>query len=363
MSRFGKDDPGSFRQANLRSKKTDEQTHFAVKILNDFIRDRGTDNDIINCSKSDLISLLEDFYANVRNKKGDVYKRNTALAIRQSINRYLKENGRTFDIITDPEFTQANKNFSAMLRKIREEGKGTVKHHDAITLEDLKRLYEHVLAFNTDTPQGLLNKTVFEIILYFCRDQENLPDLKVSGFQIGVDENGTKFVEKTKSELSKNRQSTSNEEEYTGGKMFATGMPQCPVASFEKYILKRNKATDRLFLHPRNSFMENDSVWYRNEPLGKNTLQHFMKNLSKFVGLSKEYTNHSIRSTCIALLYYCGFQSRVKTINRHRNEQSLSSYCYDTSRKFSNSIIYCIDVRKKNRDFSLKEILLYMYVR
>jgi len=205
MSRFGNDDPGSFRQANLRSKKTDEQTHFAVKILNDFIRDRGTDNDIINCSKADLNSLLEEFYANVRNKKGDVYKKNSALAIRQSINRYLKENGRKFDIITDPEFTQANNNFSAMLRKIREEGKGTVKHHDAITLEDLKRLYEHVLAFNTDTPQGLLNKTVFEIILYFCRrGQENLPDLKVSDFQIGVDENGTKFVEKTKSELTKN---------------------------------------------------------------------------------------------------------------------------------------------------------------
>ena len=66
-----------------------------------------------------------------------------------------------------------------MLRKIREKGEGTVQHHDAITLEDLKRLYEHVLALNTDTPQGLLNKTVFEIILYFCRrGQKNLLDLK-----------------------------------------------------------------------------------------------------------------------------------------------------------------------------------------
>ena len=93
-----------------------------MKILNDFISDRGTDNDIINCSKADLSSLLEDFYANVRNKKGDVYKKNSVLAIRQSINRYLKENGRKFDIITDPEFTQANNNFYAMRRKIREEG-------------------------------------------------------------------------------------------------------------------------------------------------------------------------------------------------------------------------------------------------
>jgi hypothetical protein len=40
--------------------------------------------------------------------------------------------------------------------------------------------------------------------------------------------------------------------------MFATGTPQSPVASLEKYILKRNKETDRLFLQPRNSFIEND---------------------------------------------------------------------------------------------------------
>ena len=44
-----------------------------------------------------------------------------------------------------------------------------------------------------------------------------MPDLKVSDFQIGVDENGTKFAEKTKSELTKNHQGTSNEEKGTGG--------------------------------------------------------------------------------------------------------------------------------------------------
>ena len=211
-----------------------------------------------------------------------------------------------------------------MLRKIGEEGKGTGQQHDAIdiTLEDLKRLYSHVLAFNTDTPQALLNKTVFEIILYFCRrGQENLPHLKLSDFQIGVDDNGTKVVEKTKSELTKNYQGTSNEEEGTVGTMFATGTPSGPVASLEKYILKRNNETDMLFLHPRNSYMENDSVWYRNEPVGKNTLQHLMKNLAKLVGLSKEYTSHCITYTCITLHGYCGFQSRhIKTISGHRQK-------------------------------------------
>lgn len=74
-----------------------------------------------------------------------------------------------FGIITDPKFTQANNNFTSLLRKTREEGNGTVTHYEAISLEDLKMLYEHPLVFNTSTPQGLVNKTMFETILYFLQ--------------------------------------------------------------------------------------------------------------------------------------------------------------------------------------------------
>ncbi|VDI18554.1 Hypothetical predicted protein [Mytilus galloprovincialis] len=155
MSRFGQDDPTTFRKENFKSKKTGQQTHFAVKVLSDFIVERGMEIDILEATKDEIANLLQDFYANIRNKSQEYYKKNTLLAIRQSINRYLKENDRFFDIITDPEFTRANDNFTSLLRKTREEGKGTVTHHEAISLEDLRMLYEHPLVFNTSTPQGL----------------------------------------------------------------------------------------------------------------------------------------------------------------------------------------------------------------
>lgn len=214
--------------------------------------------------------------------------RKTLLAIRQSINRYLKENDRMFDIITDAEFTQANNNFTSLLRKTREEGKGTVTHHEAISMEDLKMLYEHPL--NTSTPQGHLNKTISETILYFCRrGQENLPELKVDEFKVDSDHKGQMYVCKLTTELTKNHQGTSNETEGTGGMMYVTGTDRCPVRSFVKYLEKCNNSTDRLFLHPKNSYIEVDDVWFRNEPIGANTMKVFMKKSAK---LSRQYTNH-----------------------------------------------------------------------
>ena len=87
---------------------------------------------------------------------------------------------------------------------------------------------------------------------------------------------------KVRSKLTKNHQGTTNETEGTGGRMYATDSVLCPVKSFEKYLSKRHAGTDRLFLHSKNKFSDN-------EPLGVNTLRKFMKTISKSAGLSKEY--------------------------------------------------------------------------
>lgn len=332
MSRFGNNNPVTFREKNLMSKKTKHATNFSMNLLNDFLQERSVNTDILSYSKEDLSRVLEDFYSNVRMKNGELYKKNSLLNIRQGIGRYLKEKGSNIDIITDPHFAKANSCFSSLLRMTRAEGKGAVVHHPALTVEDLKKLYGHHFIFNTNTPQGLLNKVVFEIMFYFCRrGQENLHNLRVQDFEI-INSNEQKYVQKVTSELSKNHQGITNEIEGTGGRMYATNSELCPVQSFEKYLSKRHAGTDRLFLHSKNIFSDDEAVWYRNEPLGVNTMKKFMKNVSKSAGLSREYTNHCIRSTTITLLNHCGFESRhIATVSGHRNESSLSSYCYDTS--------------------------------
>lgn len=90
-----------------------------------------------------------------------------------------------------------------------------------------------------------------------------------------INSNGQKYFKKVTSELSKNHQGKTNEFEGTGGRMYATDSVQlCPVQSFEKKISKRHAGTNRPFLHSKkNIFSDDEAVWYRNKPLGINTLE------------------------------------------------------------------------------------------
>jgi hypothetical protein len=68
--------------------------------------------------------------------------------------------------------------------------------------DDLQKLYKHPRALTSDTPLGLLNKLIFEVILYFCRrGQENFHTLKVSDFEIKIGADRYKYVQKITSEL------------------------------------------------------------------------------------------------------------------------------------------------------------------
>ena len=88
---------------------------------------------------------------------------------------------------------------------------------------------------------------------------------------------------------------------------------------------------------------QNDHVpptghWYDNQVLGVKQLEKYMKKLSVEAKLSKIYTNHSIRATCITILDSAGLEARhIMAVSGHRSEASIRSYSrtsYGIKRKF-----------------------------
>ena len=100
----------------------------------------------------------------------------------------------------------------------------------------------------------------------------------------------------------------------------------CPVKSFVTYTrhLRGNKC-DRLFQRP--SLKENSVGWYESAPMGNNTIGNMMPNLSEKAGLSRRYTNHSLRATSVNVLDNIGnFASRhIMTVMGHKSENSLKT--------------------------------------
>ena len=102
----------------------------------------------------------------------------------------------------------------------------------------------------------------------------------------------------------------------------------CPVRSFQKYLAH---------LHPDNDFLWQTplekvnpaapDIWFGRQHVGKNTLGHFMNDISLHCQLSKIYTNHSIRVTGATVLTQMNFSSsEIMSITGHKSVQSLTRY-------------------------------------
>ena len=103
--------------------------------------------------------------------------------------------------------------------------------------------------------------------------------------------------------------------------------PKCLVKSFEKYLSKLPEPRMELWLRPRESFIADDKYWYTEVPVGKNTLSTFMPTISKLGGLSRRYTNHSIRATSITMMDNAGVSTRhIMKVSGHKSANSIVPY-------------------------------------
>jgi hypothetical protein len=317
------------KRANVVPKNTSKGNQKSARILRDYLKEKSQDPEFENYDAYRLNEVLSHLYLDMRKADGEMYKTSSLENFRYGLNRYLKAPPflKTFDIIKDHEFYPANESFKTALAELKNAGKGGVDHYPAIEDCDLKKLYSSI-HLCPETPSGLLNKVQLDIRLYFCRrGVENMTEMTKDTFSIEVDPNsGLRYVKKAKDELIKNRRA--KEKEMFGGYMTENrDSPLCPVRSFEKYIEKLHPENGRLWQRPRESYTENDAVWYTKQPLGKDSLSSFMSKLSKSCGLSKIYTNHSLRATGTSILFKRNFaDSQIMVITGHKSVNSLAVY-------------------------------------
>ena len=225
-------------------------------------------------------------------------------------------------------FAEANLSFKAIQADLKRKGFGDTTHYQPIDENDIARLYSSGV-FDESTPSGLQNKIWFEIMLFICRrGRENLRELEKDHFQISQDSNGRRFVFQAKDEMTKKVRADNMKTRVDNGRMYETKNPGCPVASFERYLNKLNPSCSSLFQTPMPRVPSDDNKpWYKNCPMGSRQIGTFMARISETAGLSRRYTNHSIRSTCITVLDEQGFDSRdICNVSGHQNESSIRTY-------------------------------------
>ncbi|CAH3188745.1 unnamed protein product, partial [Porites lobata] len=234
----------------------------------------------ISVLKEVLSERLKKFYQELRKSPTEHYSASAHLSIRAAIDRHLNTlpEFSGISIVRDPLFKIANKSLSAKLKQLKAQGFAKVQHHPSISPEDIQKCYE-TKVFSDETPISLLRK----------------------------DANGGEYVEMSISEKTKNHQGgLGDKADESDPKMFSTGMSNCPVKYFKKFLSVLNPNQTALFQKPKRNFLPSDEIWFENSPIGVNKLGDMMKEISLAASLSKVYTNHCVRSTTISALDEAG---------------------------------------------------------
>lgn len=317
---------------NKDSANTQRATEKCVKAFKAYLTSKELPTDFEEWDKSRLSAVLSKYYVEVRREDGELYKTGSMINIRAGLNRYLKGKGKAIDLIKEPVFSEANLAFTAQQVKLKQQGRGDTEHYNQIDENDMTKLYNSGV-LDESNPRGLQYKVWFSIMLYICRrGRENLRKLTKEHFKIGTDSNGRRFVCQARDEMTKKVRENNGTSRVDTGRMYETNSKGCPVAAFEKYIEKLNPKCDALFQTPMTNKddtfdWESTTYWYKNCPVGERSIGEMMAKISKAANLSKRYTNHSLRTTCIQILDEGGFASRdICNVSGHANERSLRTY-------------------------------------
>ena len=251
---------------------------------------------------------LSEFYKESHLKHGGTKRVSSLKIIRAAIDHHLRSAPycKSYSLTHSPAFIKANTTLVHLEASQRELLDSSESNSGSLllTVDDIHKLWATGVV-GIKTPKSLQHLVFLGIGINFgIISRENLRDLKPSMFEFHIDENSGLEYASCSLWDSVSTQLKRNKSKCTGRKMFSVpGSLQCPVAALKLFLKRRNPACSAFFQIPNNSEFELSGQWYKAQPAGLNALSRMMKDMSRQALLSKEYTNHNLRSTPPIVLY------------------------------------------------------------
>jgi len=234
-----------------------------------------------------------------------------------------------FDPFNDVEFKCARAARDAKRRELQRDPEKRKKSAAVLRGEDYKEILN---IWDEDTPNGL-QKKIFYIASHELawRGGEGAA-AKIEHFtkEFDTKNNFTGRIEYNPI-FTKTTQGGSKKLSDSKWLIKNTQNPEvCPVRLFHKLIEKRGNSiqVDRLFLTPNPNWTS--SNWFKNCPVGRNTMSTWFKEAATKVGIDTKkvkITNHSARATAVSNLAKKGVsEQQLIKITGHSNSQSIKPY-------------------------------------
>ena len=92
---------------HIDAANTDKQTNTAVRTFSDYLTSKHMSADFESLSKAELDNVLSRYYVELRNKKGEMYKKSTLIAYRNGLQRHLEKTTQDITILKGEDFKKS----------------------------------------------------------------------------------------------------------------------------------------------------------------------------------------------------------------------------------------------------------------
>lgn len=308
------------------NKSTSKQTKNHVDELKSFLQSKMLPNIIESIPQKYVCQYLRLWFSTMKKKDGEFYSLSTLACKRASIHRYLQETAG-YKLIGNEQFRLFEKTYNAVRHKslvTNRKSCSTTAGYQPIEKEDLIRLDKY---FNRSTPTRLQQEVLFNIVYHNgFRGREWIRNLNKEDIRIESGPDGLKHVNVVKSENEKNVKSNDYRNIRQVAMYEIPNSQMCPVAAVEKYLSMLPTQNSALFPKPKNKWTQ-ESFYCEKEVLGKNSLQDFMKTISRDANLHNTYTNHCIRVSLVTWLKENDIPNdQIKAVTNQKSDASIERY-------------------------------------
>ena len=128
---------------------------------------RNRDINLESLLPNDLDKTLQHFYAEVKKQNGDDYEPCSLAVMQSAIDRYLKDNGYLFSILTSREFAVSRSVLEGKARMLRDQGKGKKPNKAcSLTVEEEEVLWE-CGQLGLHSPSSIINTLWWKLTQHF----------------------------------------------------------------------------------------------------------------------------------------------------------------------------------------------------
>lgn len=306
-----------------------------TNILNTFSTELMVLKNLNEMSKSDMEFILPKFINDVRKKDGSKYPPESLRQLVCALFHYLRyEVEQNWDFFRDSNFSLARKALDASMKCATKEGLGLNKRKAEFISNELEEKLWTENHLGTDSPKQLLSTLIFLIGINFGlrarKEHRQLRCWPNSQFTLLNDPMSNKNILRYTEDCQKTRNGGLKERNIQPKIIdrYEDENERNVVKIYKKYIQLRpqdGKNTGSFYLQPLQN--PTKSQWFKDQPVGENSLGDAMKDLFKEAGIDGHFSNHSLRRSKITRLFQAGVDKEVvKAETGHRSDTGVMAY-------------------------------------